>query len=67
MHFAPQRTFICSPDGQLLVDIVGLYETLEDDFGLIQKFVNGADSDLRAMNRTTMRNEEYKKQYQETA
>lgn len=31
-HFASQHTFICNQQGQVLVDFIGRFETLEDDF-----------------------------------
>ena len=35
MHFRPQHTFVCDANLNLLVDFVGRYESLADDFGHI--------------------------------
>jgi hypothetical protein len=37
VHFRPQTDFICDADGKILMDFVGRYERLDEDFAVVAK------------------------------
>jgi hypothetical protein len=58
IHFRPQYEFIYHPNGQLLVDFVGKYENLAEDFRLVQDRI-GTDLELVHINLTAHRKRDY--------
>lgn len=50
-HFRPQHTYICDRKGRVLVDYVGRFETLEDDFGELCQ-LRGLQCELPIENKT---------------
>lgn len=48
----PQKDFICDMDGNIIIDKIGRFETLRDDFGEICKRI-GITTDLPHLNRST--------------
>ena len=42
-HFIPQYLFVCNSKNDIMVDFVGRYENLEDQFKIVQKFSNNAN------------------------
>jgi hypothetical protein len=51
VHFRPQSEFILSKDGAAMVDFVGRYERLHDDFAVVARRL-GIDATLGAENRS---------------
>lgn len=49
VHFRPQADFILAPDGTVMVDFVGRYERLADDFAIVARRL-GVDAALPAHN-----------------
>jgi len=52
VHFRPQANYIMSPTGNLMVDYVGRFETLEEDFNVVASRL-GVKVDLRRTNSST--------------
>jgi hypothetical protein len=50
-HFRPQHRFACSPDGQLQLDFVGRFETIEADYAVVAERL-GVGTELLHENRT---------------
>ena len=50
-HFRPQHRFACSPDGQLQLDFVGHFESIDRDYAIVAERL-GVKTDLRHENRT---------------
>ncbi len=67
VHFVPQYHFLCHPgNDKLLVDFVGYYENIEEDFDLISnKLASPPNSPLKYENKTHIFNKklEYKSFY----
>ncbi len=61
-HFVPQHKYVCSTDGKLLVNFVGRFENLEEDFSYVSRRIN-AESALRVANRTASRKASYAEYY----
>lgn len=51
-HFIPQHEFVCDRHGRLLVDYLGYFETIEDDYREICRRI-GVESALAHTNRST--------------
>jgi hypothetical protein len=49
IHFRPQHSFLCSNAGELLVDFVGRFESLEQDYEAVRKRIGGG-ADLQHLN-----------------
>lgn len=45
-HFRPQHRFVCTPDGEIPLDHLGRFESMEESFGVITDRL-GLDVDLR--------------------
>ena len=39
VHFQPQHTFVCDSSGRVLIDYLGYFETLADDYNYVTQFV----------------------------
>lgn len=52
MHFIPQHEFVCDRRRRVLVDYVGYFETIADDFRAICRRI-GVDAELAHTNRST--------------
>ncbi len=52
MHFVPQHHFVCGLSGRLLVDYLGYFETIADDFNRISERL-GITAALVSTNRST--------------
>lgn len=50
-HFRPQHRFVCSPDGELQLDFVGRFESLDSDYAHVAERL-GVRTDLLHENRT---------------
>ncbi len=57
-----QKDFVASPEGDLLVDFVGRFENLEEDFGKVCSAI-GANADLLHLNQS--RHGDYRLHYTE--
>ncbi|MGB3621370.1 MAG: sulfotransferase family 2 domain-containing protein, partial [Ketobacter sp.] len=57
-HIVPQYNFTHSPDGQCLVDYIGKFESLQNDFDVVAKQLGFADSTLPHIN-DTKKNAQY--------
>jgi hypothetical protein len=65
-HFVPQYKFICSEDGMPMVDFIGYFENLDNDFSYVQKKLGiSSNSKLLHLNKSMKRNDEYKEYYTE--
>lgn len=62
VHFRPQYEFLCDDRGQLLVDFVGHYESLERDFAYVAKRLS-LRADLMHTNRTDSRPGDFREHY----
>ena len=51
IHFFPQHFFLCDPRGRLLVDFIGRFEHLEEDFRQVARRL-GSAVELQHRNRT---------------
>lgn len=52
-HVIPQGEFLCDKQGNLLVDFVGRFETLNEDFSAVSKTITGESLSLPHKNKTT--------------
>lgn len=64
IHFRPQYEFLCDESGKLLVDFVGYYENLEQDFAYVQRRL-GLSAELVYTNRNRTRSRDYREHYDE--
>lgn len=62
LHFKPQYEFICDKDHQIMVDFVGYFENLEDDFNYVKNKL-GINSTLASLNKTASRKKDYRSYY----
>lgn len=60
MHFVPQHHFVCGISGRLLVDYLGYYETIAEDFRRISERL-GIGAELVNTNRST--EQDYRERY----
>lgn len=51
-HFRSQYTFICDSKNNLIVNFVGRFESLKDDFSQVLKTINEKDKELEFLNNT---------------
>ena len=66
-HFVPQYKFVCQPGRQTpVVDFIGHFECLNDDFMSIQKKL-GTNTSLRHLNKTVGEKKGYQEYYSEAA
>jgi hypothetical protein len=49
-HFRPQSHWVCNDNGQLLVDFVGRFESMETDFGHVAERLGLARTNLPELN-----------------
>jgi hypothetical protein len=61
-HFRPQHEYICGGRGRVLVDFVGFYENLEEDFAYIRGRL-GISGRLESSNKTKSRRRDYRSYY----
>ena len=62
-HFIPQHEFVCDRHGRLLVDYLGYFETIDNDYGEICRRI-GVEAALAHTNRST--EFDYRRHYTET-
>jgi len=62
VHFRPQSDFICAADGVAMVDFVGRFERLQDDFAVVAARL-GMDTSLEPSN--TSHHEPFERYYSE--
>ncbi len=64
--FNPQYKYICSEDGMPMVDFIGYFEDLDNDFSYVQKKLGIASSSkLVQFNRSKKKGKDYKEYYTE--
>ncbi len=64
IHFVPQHKFLRSKGNKPIVDFIGRYENLEEDFRYIQNKI-GINAELKHLNITRCREDDYMKYYTE--
>lgn len=52
-HIMPQYQFICDQHGEVMVDFVGKFESLESDFSEVSKIITGQPLELPHKNQTS--------------
>jgi sulfotransferase famil protein len=62
VHFVPQYKFVCARSGKLLVDFVGRFENLAEDYAHVCRELN-VDRPLEHINRTPKRSRDYRDCY----
>jgi Sulfotransferase family len=62
VHFVPQYKFVCSRSGKLLVDFVGRFENLAEDYAHVCGELN-VERPLQHINRTPKRSRDYRDCY----
>jgi hypothetical protein len=60
--FIPQSEFIVGPQGEIVVDFVGNYEKLEDDFHKLMSIMGKSNKKLPQLNKS-LGNQKYKDEY----
>jgi hypothetical protein len=65
IHFRPQHRFLCSISGELLVDFVGRFESLEQDYEFVRQRIGGG-ADLKHLN-SSRQNTDYARHYSREA
>lgn len=60
MHFRPQYEFICDRRGRVLVDYLGYFETLSDDFNIVAEKIG---SEARLAHRNASPRDDYRRAY----
>jgi hypothetical protein len=63
-HFLPQCWYVCSSEGELLVDFVGHFENLEEDYAYIRQRIGGR-SKLPHINKSIRAKTDYREYYSE--
>jgi hypothetical protein len=61
LHFRPQYRWVTDEDNNLLVDFVGKYETLEDDFRCVCQIIGVEEESLPVMNKSN--HKQYRQYY----
>ncbi|SFZ97907.1 alpha-2,3-sialyltransferase [hydrothermal vent metagenome] len=62
-HFIPQYKYVCDQQGDLIIDFIGKFENIHDDFSCISKILN-ITTNLTHENKTKHK-QEYQKLYTE--